>query len=77
MSDDNSRAAELTNRDPLYTVDEAAEYLDVSARTVRRELARGSLTGVVLGRRARRIRRSALEDYIARQEDEAFRHGLD
>jgi excisionase family DNA binding protein len=56
--------ATTPNPDPLMTVDEAAEYLGMSAEFVRRQVAAGRLEGTRLGRYLR-IRQSALERYLS------------
>jgi excisionase family DNA binding protein len=55
-------AAELA---PLLTTDETAEYLHVSARTVKNLLAGGRLAYIKIGR-ATRIHRQDIERYVAR-----------
>lgn len=52
------------NTDPLYTAEEAAEYLGISHWTVRRLVANHELRGVYLGRLLR-VRRSDLEAYLS------------
>lgn len=47
----------------LFTTFSLAEYLQVSARTVQREVARGRLTFVMVGGR-RRYRRADVESYL-------------
>jgi len=51
------------NDDPLWSVDEAADYLGVSPRFIRQRIAAEELACTRLGRLVR-VRRSALEDYI-------------
>lgn len=63
--------SESDNPDPLFTIAEAANYLGVSPRTIERSLhAQGAerLASIRLGHRTVRIRRSALDDYIAARE---------
>ncbi len=50
----------------LYTIKEAAYYLNVSADTIRRLIARGELGYVVVGRRSIRIIPQELRDYVLR-----------
>jgi len=50
----------------LYTTYSLAKYLNVSARTVQREVARGRLPYVMVGGR-RRYRRSDVEAYLRSQ----------
>jgi len=52
--------------DNLFTTYTLAEYLQVSARTVQREVSRGRLTFVMVGGR-RRYRREDIEYYLRRQ----------
>lgn len=51
------------SNDTLFTTYSLAEYLQVSARTVQREVARGRLTYVMVGGR-RRYRKSDVEYYL-------------
>lgn len=53
-----------TNPDPLLTVSQAAHYLGVSDKLVRREISAGRLTRTTVGRYIR-VRQSALEAYLA------------
>lgn len=50
---------------PLLTTDQTAEYLHVSARTVKNLLADGRLAYIKIGR-ATRIQRQDIDGYIAR-----------
>ncbi len=52
------------NPDPLLTADDVAEYLGVSLRFVRHEIAAGSLPAVRLGSLVK-VRRSAVEAYLS------------
>ncbi len=52
--------------DNLFTTYTLAKYLQVSARTVQREVSRGRLTFVMVGGR-RRYRRDDVEYYLRRQ----------
>lgn len=56
-----------TTPDPLLTVPQATEYLNgtVSERTLRRLIAGGEIQSLRIGG-ARRIRVSAMEDYLSR-----------
>lgn len=57
----------MTREDPLFDVNESADYLAVSRRTVYREMDRGSLAWTMV-RGRRRIRRSELERYLRANE---------
>ncbi len=48
----------------LYTVEEAAEYLQVVPATVREWLRKGEMKGVKLGGRIWRIREQDLVEYL-------------
>lgn len=48
----------------VFTVDEAAAYLGVSPKTIRRQVAQGNIPGVVWIGRTLRIGRQALYDYV-------------
>ena len=63
---DAPASASGTSTDPLhcYTVAEAAALLQVSPDTVRKEVKAGTLHHVVLGERALRIPRYAIEDRL-------------
>ncbi len=50
----------------LYTIKEAAYYLNVSSDTIRRLIARGELGYVLVGRRSIRIIPQELRDYVLR-----------
>lgn len=50
----------------IFTTNTLAEYLQVSARTIQREVARGRLSFVTVGGR-RRYRREDVEYYLRRQ----------
>lgn len=52
--------------DSLFTTEALARYLQVSPRTVQREVARGRLTYVMVGGR-RRYRRADVEAYLHRR----------
>lgn len=52
--------------DTIFTTYSLAEYLQVSARTVQREVARGRLSFVMVAGR-RRYRREDVEYYLRRQ----------
>ena len=52
--------------DNLFTTYSLATYLQVSARTVQREVSRGRLSFVMVGGR-RRYRRDDVEYYLRRQ----------
>ncbi len=52
--------------DILFTTYTLAQYLQVSARTVQREVSRGRLSFVMVGGR-RRYRRNDVEYYLRRQ----------
>ena len=73
--EDLSREAEASRQDtpidPLrcYSVVEAAGLLGVSPDTIRKEMSQGTLAYVVLGERAMRIPRRALEERLARSPD--------
>lgn len=60
MSDTSDATA---NPDPVLTLDQAAEYLGLSAVFIRREIARDHLVGTFLGRLVR-VRRSDLDAYL-------------
>ncbi|PZM91334.1 MAG: excisionase [Actinobacteria bacterium] len=51
----------------LMTMDEAAEVLRVSRWTVFRLIKERELTSLLVGRRCRRVTRSSVQAYIARQ----------
>ena len=53
----------MKNREPLYTVSEAAKILNVDERTVRRSIKDEKLRSIKIGR-LRRIDRMDLEDFI-------------
>jgi excisionase family DNA binding protein len=53
----------------LVDIDHAAAMLAVSARQVERLVANGELRSVIVGARARRIRRDDLEEYVSRLRD--------
>ncbi len=50
----------------LYTIKESAYYLHVSSDTIRRAIASGELSYVVVGRRSIRIIPQDLRDYVLR-----------
>ncbi len=50
----------------LYTIKESAYYLNVSSDTIRRAIASGELSYVVVGRRSIRIIPQELRDYVLR-----------
>lgn len=52
--------------DPLLTLEQTAQYLNVTVRMVRRIIADNRLPAVRVGRHVR-VRRSALERYIFTQ----------
>lgn len=54
----------MTNPDPLLSIEDTAQYLGLSAVTVRRMIRDGRLTAVRLGA-AIRVRRSAIEQLLA------------
>lgn len=54
----------------MLSVDEAATYLQISVRRMRRLIAAGEIPVVALGPRLRRISPSALEAWAARRETE-------
>jgi excisionase family DNA binding protein len=56
----------MTTTDNLFTTYTLAEYLQVSARTVQREVSRGRLTFVMVGGR-RRYRHADVEYYLRSQ----------
>lgn len=58
----------------LLTTDQAAEYLNVSVRTVKNLMSNGRIAYVKIGR-ATRIRVEDLDGYIARNRHKK-RHGL-
>lgn len=60
---DPRRAKESMADEALFTTYSLAHYLQVSARTVQREVARGRLTYVMVGGR-RRYRRHDVESYL-------------
>jgi len=51
----------------LLTVSEVANYLRITERTVREMIDRGNIPAMKIGK-AYRIKRTELEDFIARQE---------
>ena len=53
----------MKNREPLYTVSEAAKILNVDERTARRSIKDEKLRSIKIGR-LRRIDRMDLEDFI-------------
>ncbi|SKB07655.1 helix-turn-helix domain-containing protein [Aeromicrobium choanae] len=57
-----------TTPDPLLTVPQTVEYLNgsVSERTLRRLIASGDIQSLRIGGNARRVRVSAIEDYLSR-----------
>lgn len=57
-----------TTPDPLLTVPQAVDYLNrsVSERTLRRLIAGGEIQSLRIGGNARRVRVSAIEDYLSR-----------
>jgi excisionase family DNA binding protein len=52
----------------LLNLQQTADLLGVSVRTVHRYIAAGQLASLVLGGRTRRIRNTALEDFLERME---------
>ncbi|WP_392391038.1 helix-turn-helix transcriptional regulator [Nocardioides sp. LHD-245] len=54
-----------SNPDPLLDLAQAAAYLTLSERTVRRLVASGQLGCIQLSPRKMRIRRSELERYVS------------
>lgn len=54
----------MNNSDPLMTMQEAGDYLGVSARLVQNLIAREELRGTFVGRLVR-VRRSDLENYLS------------
>ncbi len=69
LSDPNLKAAKLDTSDPLVTVAVAAMFLCMPRSTVYQLLDRGVIPSVNLAgvgtKRIRRIRTSALQNYIA------------
>jgi len=59
----------MTQPDPILTIAQAAERLQVSQQTIRREIADGRLAAVSI-RRLWRIREAALREYLRRLEDD-------
>jgi excisionase family DNA binding protein len=57
-------------RSPWYRIDEAAEYLRVSERTIEREIAKGRLPSFTIGR-PRLVHRDHLDALAATGEDVA------
>ena len=55
------------SQDDMLTVEEVAKELRVDQKTVRRWIQRGELVAIDIGREYR-IRRSALDDFIARRQ---------
>ena len=54
---------------PLLTVRETARTLRVSERLVHRMIATDDLPSIVIGRRARRVERAAIDDLIAQRRE--------
>ncbi len=54
----------VPNAPEWYTIEQAAEWLQVSTKTIRRYIEAGSLPAVNLGGRAIRIRRQDLEAWL-------------
>jgi len=52
----------------VYTVQEVAQQLRVSERTVRNWIESGELTAFSIGKRGYRIRQSAIDDFVRRHE---------
>jgi excisionase family DNA binding protein len=52
----------------VYTVQEVAQSLRVSERTVRYWIERGELVAFPIGKRGYRIRQSAIDDFVRNQE---------
>ncbi len=57
----------MSQQDYMLTVEEVAKELRVDPKTVRRWIHRGELVAIDIGREYR-IRRSALDDFIARRQ---------
>ncbi len=57
----------MSQQDDMLTVEEVAKELRVDPKTVRRWIQRGELVAIDIGREYR-IRRSALDDFIARRQ---------
>ena len=57
--------------DPLLTPAEVANELGVNTRTVYAKLRTGEIAHINFGYRTKRIRRSALDEYIKQHEGEA------
>ena len=55
--------------EPLLSLEEAAEALNVSVKSVRRLLERGELRGVRIGDRRRLIEVAELRRYVAERRD--------
>lgn len=56
------------NTDPLYSPDEAADYLGITRKLLDRLRSDGKLPTIVFGHRTVRIRRSALDAFLDGQE---------
>ncbi|MFC2000272.1 helix-turn-helix domain-containing protein [Chloroflexota bacterium] len=54
----------MTIEDPLLTVKDVSRLLSVSLPTVWRLIAAGEISSILIGKRARRIRRDDLMAYI-------------
>lgn len=65
-----TKTTKVVNTDPLLSVTEAAELCSVSTAFIYRAAADGALTIIRLGR-AIRIRRSALDTFLANAEGRA------
>ena len=57
----------------LLTIEQVAEQLKVSTRTVRRIMQSDRLKGFMIGKRWR-FTQSGVDDYLKRQQEEAQKH---
>ena len=55
--------------DPLFTIDQVAEYCNVSRRLVQNWIYAGDLNALKLGGRTIRVRQSALDEFLDRPYD--------
>lgn len=59
-----SKIASASQRKKLVKLADAAEYADVSIKTLRRRIADGSLTGYRMGRRVIRVDLNELDELL-------------
>ncbi len=77
MSDDSQQAQPTADlQHEWLTVEQAAEWLQVSVKTIRRYIEGGSLPAFNLGGRALRIRRQDLESWLQTRRVEPSRRAV-